>query len=114
MPSCSGVSEELTWIVTLRLEVVGQDDVRDAAHGHAADLHLVAPHELAGFGEDQLVGGAAAAGEHEIGDDQHDDRRARRRRAAVRRRGVGPRARPAAAPRARRRRRRRTAGGLGG
>ena len=57
----------------------------DAADGHAADLHLVAPDELAGFLQFQVVVGAAAAGEHEIGDDQHHDPRARRRRAAARR-----------------------------
>ncbi len=53
---------------------MGQLDVRDAAHGHAADLHLVAPDELVGFGEFELVVGAAAAGEHEVGDDQHHQR----------------------------------------
>ena len=97
----------------LRLVVMGQRDARDAAHRHAADLHLVAPHELAGFAEDQLVVGAASAGEQEVGDDQHDEaERAERDHAP----GAG-RQWPGAAgrrERTRARRRRGAAGGLGG
>ena len=37
----------------LRLVVVRQRDARDAPDRHAADLHLVAPDELAGFAEDR-------------------------------------------------------------
>ena len=74
VPSCSGVSEQSTWIVTRALKSLGQRDVGDAADRHAADLHLVASDELAGFFEDQVVVGAAAAAEHEVGDDQHDER----------------------------------------
>ena len=55
-----------------RRVVVGQHDIRDGSDRYATDLHLVASDELAGFGEDQLIRGAASAREHQVGDDQHD------------------------------------------
>ncbi len=57
-----------------RLVVGGEGDVLDAPDRHAADLHLIALDELVAFGEQDLVGGPAPAGEDQIGDDQHDQR----------------------------------------
>ena len=89
--------------------VVQQRDVLDRPDGHAADLHLVAAHELAGFGEDQLVGGAAVAADHEHQHDRHD-----RGERAGGRDAHGPRAGRADRRRQRRRSGRRRAGWDGG
>ena len=55
VPSCSGVSDESTSIVISALFSFVRTMSLDAPDGHAADLHLVAAHELVGFGEQQFV-----------------------------------------------------------
>ena len=57
-----------------RRVAVREHDVGDAADRYAADLDLVAAHEFVGFGQFDVVGGGAAAGDEQVGDDQHDDR----------------------------------------
>ena len=90
------------WIVISAVVVVRQPDAGDAPDGHAADLHLVAEHELAAVFEFEFVGGSAAAEEHDVGDggNHHDERAGRQPAAhAPRRRGDRPRGRsPAGAP----------------
>ncbi len=51
--------------------VVGERDTGDVPHRHATNLHLIAEHELAVVFQFELVGGPAAAGEHDV-DERRD------------------------------------------